>query len=179
MSCGAPIAWPELVAYWAGDLAPGEVDRLDEHLLSCAACSAESARVAAVAQAVRVFIPPVISREMLSTLRARGTRLVEHTFLPGQRQSVVFRRDLELLIHRLTGLDLSHAERVGLSVRVESTGQVLSEDPDIPFDAEEGVLIACQRHFAALPPDVLFEVRAVSASGAEQSAIYLVPHVYE
>ena len=179
MSCATPIPWPELVAYWAGDLAPDEIDRLDEHLLSCAACSAESARIAAVAQALRAFIPPVISREMLSTLRARGTRLVEHTFLPGQRQSVVFRSELELLVHRLVGLDLSQAARVGISIRAESTGQVMLEDPDIPFDAQDGVLIACQRHFAALPPDVLFEVKAVSASGAEQSAIYLVPHAFE
>jgi hypothetical protein len=179
MSCATPIPGPELVAYWAGDLAADEVDRLDEHLLSCSACTAESARVAAVAQALRSFIPPVISREMLSTLRARGTRLVEHTFLPGERQSVVFRSDLELLIHRLAGLDLAQAVRVGISIRAESTGQVMMEDPDIPFDAQDGVLIACQRHFAAMPPDVLFEVHAVSASGAEQSAVYLVPHVFE
>ena len=178
MSCKAPISWEELVSYWAGDLTPSEVDRLDEHLLGCAACSAESARVAAVAQALRTFVPPVVTREALGYLRAQGLRIEEDQFLPGQRKGVLFRADVDLMILRLAGLDLSQATQVRLTVRAESTGQVLTEEQSVPFDSD-GVLVACQRHFVSAPHDILFEVRAVSASGAEQSGIYTVPHVFE
>jgi anti-sigma factor RsiW len=178
MTCLTPIAWEDLVLYWAGDLAPEKTERLDEHLMGCAACSAQSARVAAVVQGVRELIPPVVTRASLARLRARGTRIEENTFFPG-RQSVVFHSGVDLLVHRLAGADLSGAARVRVAVRVESTGALLVEDPNAPFDAKDGVLIACQRHFADLPPDVLFEVTAIDASGTERTARYAIPHVFE
>jgi Putative zinc-finger len=178
MTCKAPISWEELVRYWAGDLTASEVDRLDEHLMGCAACSAESARVAAVAQAVRTFIPPVLTHETLGHLRAQGVRIQEDDFLPGQRKGALFPANVDLLVLRLTGLDLSQAKQVGITVRAESTNQMLTDEPNVPFGAD-GVLVACQRHFVNAPHDILFEVRALSASGAEQSAIYFVPHVFE
>jgi hypothetical protein len=135
--------------------------------------------VSAVVEALRAFIPPIVSRTKLETLRARGLRIEENTFLPGQRQSVVFAPEIDLLIHRLTGFDLSNAERVRVAVLVESTGDLLFEDPNAPFDPNEGVLVACQRHFAALPPDTVFEVRAIEVSGAERKAVYTIPHVFE
>jgi len=176
VSCSRPVSWEDLVAYWAGDLAPADVDRLDEHLMGCASCSAESARVCALASAIRGFVPPVVSRATLETLRTRGLRIEENSFAPGQRQPVVFAPTVDLLVHRLGGMDLSNATRVKVTVSVESTGAVLFEDPDAPFDSQEGVLIACQRHFATLPPDTVFEVRAFEASGAERAAVYTIPH---
>ena len=178
MSCSSPVSWEELVRYWARDLDDGDDDRLEEHLMGCAACSAESARVATVALALRAFIPPIVTREILASLRERGLRIEEKKYLPRQRQTAHFRAGLDVLILRLTGFDLSRAERVGISVRAESTGEVLMEDTNVPFDAEDGVLIACQRHFASAPHDILFELRA-SGGGTVRSAIYLVPHVFE
>jgi len=50
------------------------------------------------------------------------------------------------------------------------------------------VLIACQRHFAGLPPDIAFDVRAHEAVGSAAEpgagggpvslATFLVPHVF-
>jgi hypothetical protein len=54
---------------------------------------------------------------------------------------------------------------------------VLAESPKAPFDRHEGVLIACQQHFRHLPPDVVFEVRAIEPSGAQRTAVYIIPHV--
>jgi hypothetical protein len=179
MSCSSPVTWEDLVAYWARDLAAADVDRIDEHLMGCGLCLAESARVFAVVEAVRVFVPPVVTRATLETLRERGLRIEENMFAPGERRPVVFGRGIDLLIHRLSGLDLSDVRRVRVTVRVESTGDVLHEEPDAPFDAHEGVLIACQRHYATLPPDTVFEVRALEPSGAERTAVYTIPHVFE
>ena len=118
MSCSGPVSWEDLVAYWAGDLAAADEERVDEHLMGCGWCSAESARVSAVAQALRARIPPVVTRARLEELRAQGTRIRENAFAPDQRQTAVFPREVDLLIHRLTGFDLSNAARVAVKVFV-------------------------------------------------------------
>jgi hypothetical protein len=178
MTCATPISWADLVLYWAGDLSPALADSFEEHLMSCASCSAQSARVSALIEALHELIPPVVDRAALTRLRARGMRIHENTFTPGQ-QPVTFPTQADLLVHRLTGFDLSSAERVSVAVRIESTGALLVEDPSAPFDPADGVLIACQRHFAELPPDILIEVSAFDASGAGRSARYSIPHVFE
>lgn len=178
MSCNAVIPWADLVQYWAGDLDADATDRVDEHLMGCATCSAEAARVAAVVSALRELIPPVVSRAALETLRARGARIRENAFVPG-RTTAVFPSDVELLIHRLGGFDLSGAVRVQVAIRRESTRELYTEVVDAPFDANDGVLIACQRHFASMPPDVLVEVQAFDAQGGSRLAAYSIPHVFE
>jgi anti-sigma factor RsiW len=178
MSCSSPISWADLVLYWAGDLALAQAEAIEEHLMGCESCSTESARVSGVVEGLRELIPPVVSRAALDRLRARGMRIAENSFAPG-RQSVVFPRDVDLLVHRLADFDLSQAGRVRVAVRIESTGDLLVEDVNAPFDVDDGVLIACQKHFANLPPDVLFEVTAIEASGAERTARYLIPHTFE
>jgi anti-sigma factor RsiW len=178
MSCSTPIPWADLVLYWAGDLAPAQAESMEEHLMSCGSCSAQSTRVSAVVEGLRGLIPPVVDRTVLARLRARGMHIEENAFAPGQ-QSVVFPRQADLLVHRLTGFDLSNAARVRVAVRIESSGALLVEDPNAPFDAQDGILIACQRHFAELPPDVLIEVSAFDPSGDERTARYSIPHVFE
>lgn len=70
--------------------------------------------------------------------------------------------------------------RVEVTVSSESSSETLFVDPLAPFDPARGeVLIACQRHFAAFPPDVVFDVRALAADGAELArARYRVPHEF-
>lgn len=178
MSCAAPLSFDTLVAYWAGDLPPLEADPIDEHLIGCATCTAAATRLASVVQALRELIPPVVDRATVERLRAAGTRIQENSFFPDQRQSVVFPAGLDILLHRLVGIDLADAERVDVTVRSESTGQILAEVPRAPFDATEGVLIACQVHFRDMAADTVFEVRAITHSGAERVAIYTIPHTF-
>ena len=84
------------------------------------------------------------------------------------------------MIHRLTELRLGDATGVGVAVLVEETGDVLLDEPDVPFDrGSSEVLVACQRHFAALPPNVVFETRVRRADGPDRVARYTVPHVFE
>ena len=75
MSCSSPISWADLVLYWAGDLALAQAEAIEEHLMGCESCSAESARVSAVVEGLRGLIPPVVSRAALGLLRARGMRV--------------------------------------------------------------------------------------------------------
>lgn len=170
----------QLVAYWAGDLAPADVDRLDEHLMGCAICSAASARISEVTEAVRALISPFADHATLDALRAKGHRICENPVQPDDRRVVVFRTDTDLLVHRLEGLDLSKAASVGVVITVEETGDVLLAEPNVPFDRDSGeVLIVCQPHFALLPPNVVAEVRSRDATGSERLVRYAIPHVYE
>jgi anti-sigma factor RsiW len=180
VSCSNPLAFEDLVAYWAGDLPPIETDRLDEHLMSCAACSAESARVVALVNAIREMIPPVIRTDELNVLRARGLHIQENPMTPGQRRAVVFGAELDLLVHRLKGLDPARVQAAHVRIIDEQTGELLAEFPSAPFDRTTGdVLVACQRHFAAFPPNIVIEVRARHLAGAEQTASYAIPHRFE
>jgi hypothetical protein len=55
------------------------------------------------------------------------------------------------------------------------------EEPFAPFDRERGeVLVACQQHFAELPPDVVFDVRVIPRGGPPARDVrYVVPHLFQ
>ncbi len=178
--CANPLSFETLVAYWAGDLSQPETDAVDAHVMGCAACARMSERVAVVTEGIRASISPFISARELDALRARGLRVEENPVRPGERAPVLFRRDVDLLLHRLGQLDLARAERVQVKVSSEKTGEVMMESPSVPFEAASGeVLIACQRHFSARPHDVVFEVSVIEAGVTKASATYFVPHIFE
>jgi hypothetical protein len=175
--CQAPIPWDVLVEYWAKETSPEDLDALELHLMSCAECSASSARVAAVTETVRGMIPPVIDGAKLADLRARGLRILENPVQRDGRREVFFPRDVDILLHRLQGLDLRDARAVQLRVLREGTGDTLLDVGDVPFDRDRGeILVACQQHFSEFPHDVLFEVLAQQRSGAVERVRYPVPH---
>ena len=117
-------------------------------------------------------------RRMFPLVREAVTH-VENPMRPGERKEAVFSPSIDVLLHRLGWLDLSRATRVGVTVSVEETGDVLFQTDDAPFDREAGeVLIACQKHFSALPPNIVIGVRSRDASGNEGLAAYAIPHVF-
>jgi len=177
MSCATPLTDEKLVAYWADDLDEAALAQVEEHLFACDECLASATRVQHVVQVFRGQ-PPVISQDELAALRARGLTIVDSAFVAGQRQLVTFERHVDRMIHHLTGLDLAAAERVEVIVRDES-GHVMFEEPLAPFDRDRGeVMIACQRHFAAFPRDVVFDVRVHRAAAPPAVSTYFIPHVF-
>jgi|HubBroStandDraft_4_1064222.scaffolds.fasta_scaffold277587_2 anti-sigma factor RsiW len=177
MSCASPATWETLVAYWAGELDATEEDTLEAHLMGCDSCTTESARIASVTETLRAMIPPVVTRARVDHLRAKGLRMREDVLAPGDSREVIFPSNLDLLILRLGGLDLSGATKVGFEMRVHGTTQVLVTVPDVPFERAEGaVLLVCQQHYAALPPHVDAELRVRVADGSERVARYTIDH---
>ncbi len=177
--CASPVSWEHLVDYWAGELS-GEVEAtLEEHLIGCAVCTATSASVAALTETLRAEIAPLLTADAVARLRAKGLRIAENPMLPAERKHVPFPADIDLLIHRLGGLDLSRATRVSFSLRIEETDVVLAEIDDAPFDREAGaILLACQHHFDVLPPNTVAQVRAQDDRGIETVAEYTILHLY-
>jgi hypothetical protein len=180
VSCSEPIAFARLVDYWAGDLDDDEVDRIDEHLMGCAHCTRESASIARLAAAFRGAIPPIVSADEVRQLAARGLAIVTTDFAPDERKEVAFARGVDLMVHRLGGLALADATRVSVVVTAGPGDDVIGQDDWVPFDRERGeLLVACQRHFAGPPADVVFEVHVHRADGEVTRTRYVVPHVYE
>jgi hypothetical protein len=165
----------QLVEYWTKEV---DDPALEDHLFECEACTLEMERIQRVVSVFRDSLPPVISFAQLSELRAAGLTIADNAFLPGVRKEVAFTSNLDLLVHHLTGLVLTDATRVGVTVRSESGG-IMHDDPFAPFDRERGeVLIACQRHFAVFPRDVAVDVRIYRAAGEPEVATYSIPHAF-
>jgi hypothetical protein len=178
-ACAAPLPIDQLVDYWTNELDDAALAAVEEHLFGCASCTAAMERVQRVTGAFRSGLPPVITTAQLAELRTRGLAIEENAFAPDERREIRFPAHLDLLIHHLGGLSLHDAERVSLTVRSESSGIVIHEDPIAPFDRERGeILIACQKHFAAFPPDIVFDVRVHRPAQPPQVATYVLPHVF-
>jgi len=115
----------------------------------------------------------------LAALHARGHQIRDNVIQPNDRHVAVFGAGTEFLIHRLR-IDLSLSTTVGVTVTVEETGAVLLHEPSVAFDRDTGeVLIACQRHFQAFPPNIVIEVCARDPAGGELIGRFAIPHVFE
>lgn len=177
--CDLPVPWETLVLYWADDLPADAQEALEEHLMGCGPCTAASAQVARITEALRALLPPLLTPERLLHLRQQGVSIVENAMLPGERRQVVFPHAADLLLHRLGGLDLAQAERVRFTLRAESSGRILVAVDDAPFDRERGeLLLACQKHYAVMPPDTVAEVRVERSGAGEQEASYTILHEF-
>jgi hypothetical protein len=166
----------QLVEYWTTEVDDAGIE---EHLFECEACTLEMERIQRVVSVFRDSLPPVISPVQLAELRASGLQIEENAFSPGTRKEVRFGEQLDLLVHRLAGLSLHDAARVGVTVRSESTGMIVHEDPYAPFDREQGeVLIACQKHFAVFPRDIAVDVRVYRQASEPELVTYSIPHAF-
>lgn len=173
----AHLDWATLVDYWSGDLTVTDQEAHEEHLFGCAECTTLSARVAAITNTLRGLIPPLLTPEMVAKLSARGVSFVDNPMRPGERREVVFPPEADILLHQLSELPLAQASRVSFALRVEETGQTIAEIDDAVFDREGGrVLLACQKHFRAFPPNTVAEVRVHDADGGEHLATYTILH---
>jgi len=87
--CASPVADEVLVDYWTGDLPAADGPALEEHLFSCADCSARLEGVASIAGGVAALarqgrITGIISRALLNRLQRDGVRVRQYTLDPGE-----------------------------------------------------------------------------------------------
>ncbi len=175
--CETPLTLEALVDYYAAELGTADEDALEAHLFACAGCAASGARIAAVTETLRSMIPPLLAPDALARLRAKGVRVRESSFRPGERREVIFPDESDLLVHRLEGLDFAHAARVRFELVDESSGVLVTAVDDAPVDREAGaVLVACQRHYDIFPPDLIARVYVIDDTGEESVTEYTVLH---
>ena len=175
MTLSCPVPDELLRDYFAGE--PVDADALEEHVFVCDRCAREFERVGGLPAQLRDLVQPVIGRDRLDRLIARGTPIRVTPVSPGQRVTVEFARDLALLVHALRA-DLAGVSRVDMEL-LAPDGTPLLAMSHVPFDAERGeVLIACQQHYMGVfPPLSWFRLFAVGNEDKRSLGEYIVDHV--
>lgn len=178
-----PVDHETLVCYWAHDLPDDEVDALDEHLFSCAACGALSARVAALARGLCEAIPTVALGRDIERLRTSGVATLVNEIHPGETRVTRFPSDPLVVVQRLV-CDLHAARRVSIDLQTLG-GRSLIKFDDAPFDPTQGaLLVTCQRHVMEIGefrdnPDLNIVVQREDATGQRHVDTYGIQHRFD
>ena len=171
--CKEPINFEYLVAYWLGELAAGEEEKIEEHLFGCAHCTRRLEWLAALSAGVRAALRAgalglVVSAPFVEALKRSGMRLREYRLDPGGRVDCTIRADEDAVVSRIRA-PLAGVRRLDALQRVEVGGVEEREVrlEDVPFDPRSGEFIFIP-HPAALKkmPAHRFRVRLVSVGEA-------------
>ncbi len=141
--CRSPLSDETLLDWWGSELPPRERARLEEHLLSCAACSTRAAASARLVQGVRDLVrrgdlPAVLLPSVVELLRGEGRRIREYRVAPGQGVQCTVGPDDDVVLARLSA-DLQDVARLDLVFRADEGPE--HRLPDLPFDRSTGEVI--------------------------------------
>lgn len=156
LACAAPLDLPVLIDYWLGDLAPDAEERVEEHLLGCAVCSAGMGELVALTGGVRSLatrgvVRAVVTSAFLERLVAEGLRVREYRLAPGGSVECTVTPTDDLVAARLA-VNLRGALRIDL-VKCDAEGHEEHRLRDIPVSAsaQEVVLLERIDRLRALP----------------------------
>ena len=141
--CASPLDLAALVGYWLGE-AGEHAAALEEHLFSCAACTARLEGLAALGEGVRAAfrsgaVGAVVSAAFVEKLRGEGLRLREYRVRPGESVSCTIAAGDDFVVSRLAA-DLSGVKRLDLFNGVDGGAMRLAMQ-DVPFDPATGELL--------------------------------------
>ena len=168
------IALADLTDYAAGELRETEAAALEEHLFSCADCSARAAEldglVRAIAPAVRsAEIGGFITDALLNRLSREGVRLRTFTLSPGAVVPCAVWEDDELMVLRLRG-DFGDASEFRMSQRVEGT-EVIRVTGEITAGRQGELLHAIPAAWVRELPVVDVEISLMALEDGEERLV--------
>jgi hypothetical protein len=142
-----PIEFEALAAYWLGEAAGAEEEKLEEHLFACAHCAGRLEWLAALSASVRAAVRAgtvgmVVSAPFVEAMKQAGLRLREYRLDPGGRVDCTIRADEDAVVSRIRA-PLSGVKRVDALHRLE-VGGVDEPDvrlEDVPFDPASGEVL--------------------------------------
>jgi hypothetical protein len=180
--CPAPLAFADVVDYWAGELTRAEEDRIEEHVFSCDPCARELADgeqlargIGAVARDGRLH--SVVSEAILNRLAADGVRIRMFTLEgSGIVPCAVWAGD-DLIVSRIRA-DFADADSVTVVTRLPS-GEEVARVADIPIQPGQREILNTYSaaRLRQLPATrVLVSVTARIASGERTLAEYTLEH---
>ena len=181
--CAAPIADERLIDYWAHDLPDADVSAVEEHLFSCADCSARLEAVASVAGGVAALarqgrISGIISRALLNRLQRDGVRIRQYTLDPGETVPCAAFPEDDVVVTAMNA-DLTGRRTVSLTVTGHG-GMPLGTLDDVPVSASSGgVLWANPGALVRSMPSQQLHLTLRSADGAQVIAEYVLDHSHE
>ncbi len=143
--CARPVAEESLLDWWTGELSPAERVRVEEHLLSCDACSLRAEAVSALADGTRGLarrgeLPAVLLPPVVDLLRREGRRIREYRVAAGGGVRCTVGPEDDVVLARLRA-DLRGVQRLDLVLRLDETAE--QRFADLPFDpSADEVLLA-------------------------------------
>jgi anti-sigma factor RsiW len=168
------IALADLTDYAAGELPEMEAATLEEHLFSCAECSARAAEldglVRAIAPAVRLAeINGFITDAVLNRLSREGVRVRTFTLSPGAIVPCAVWEDDEVMVLRLRG-DFGAAGEFTLSQRVAGN-EVVRVTGEITASPQGELLHAIPAAWVRQLPAVNVEVSLTAIEGGQERPV--------
>lgn len=132
--CPAPIGFADVVDYWAGDLAPAEEDRLEEHVFTCAECARELAAAETLARDIRSVarggrLISVVTDSILNRLAADGVRIRTFTLEGEDVVPCAVWTDDDLVVARIRA-DLAEVDSVTIVTR-QASGEEIGRLSDV------------------------------------------------
>lgn len=180
--CPAPIAFADIVDYWADELTRADVDRIDEHVFMCADCARELAAgealargVAAVTRAGRLH--SVVTDAVLNRLAADGVRVRMYTLDGDAAVPCAVWADDELVVVRIRA-DLAGVDSVTIVTRLPSGEEINRQSDIVVRPGQREILSALSAaHLRKLPPTRV-SVAVVGRVGHDERTIaeYALEH---
>lgn len=132
--CDAPIAFAEIVDYWAGELTAQEEERVEEHVFACADCGEALATGEALANGIAALaregrLHAVINDSILNRLAADGVRIRTYTLEGTGVVPCAVWADDDLVVTRIRA-DFSGVDAVTIVAR-QASGAEISRVADI------------------------------------------------
>jgi len=180
--CPAPIAFAEVVDYWAGELTRAEEDRIEDHVFTCADCARDLAAAEAIARGITAVaregrLHSVVSDAILNRLAADGVRIRMFTLEgPGTIPCAVWADD-DLVVSRIRA-DFANVESVTIVTR-QASGEEISRVSDIAVRPGQSEILNAfsAAHLRTLPMTrVLVTVITPIESGERTVAEYTLEH---
>jgi hypothetical protein len=132
--CPAPIAFDDIVDYWAGDLTRADQDRIEEHVFSCAGCARELAAAEALARGIAAVaregrLHAVVTDAILNRLAADGARIRMFTLEGEAIIPCAVWADDDLVVSRIRG-DFTEVDSVTIVTR-QASGEEIGRLSDV------------------------------------------------
>jgi hypothetical protein len=132
--CAHPVSSEDVVEYWAGELAPGDEERIEAHVFSCALCARALAQGEALVSALRRLVRSgmfhaLVSESVLNRLARDGARIRSYVLNPGDVVPCAVWDGDEVIVTRLRG-DFSGVDTVSV-VATLATGEELARSEGV------------------------------------------------
>jgi hypothetical protein len=180
--CSAPIGLADVADYWAGDLAPAEESRIEEHVFTCAECARELAEAEALARGIKAVaregrLVSVVTDSILNRLAADGVRIRTFTLEGEEVVPCAVWADDDLIVARIRA-DLADVDAVTIVTR-QASGEEIGRLADVAVrPGQREILNAFSAaHLRKLPQTrVHVTVTAQSGTGEGTLAEYTLEH---
>ena len=180
--CPAPIAFADVVDYWAGDLSQAQEGLIEEHTFTCADCARELAAAGAMAGGIAAVaregrLHAVVTDAILNRLAADGVRIRMFTLEGTGIVPCAVWADDDLVVSRIR-VDLAGVDAVTIVTR-RASGEEIGRLSDVPVrPGQHEILNAFSAaHLRSLPATrVHVTVTAQGGSSQQTLAEYTLEH---